>query len=227
MKVLGIESSTYSGSIAIVDDDRVLGELLLNNGPVHSEKLLPAIDWLLREIGINKTEIKGITVSIGPGSFTALRIGIATAKGLAFSLGIPIVGVSSLEILASGLLFTPFIICSIIDARKKEVFAAFFRFSNGRLDRIGGEMLISPGALIEMISEKTVFIGNGAMLYMDFLRSALGELALFCPSNFNFPRASNCALWGIRKLREGSQNDLLALVPRYLRGADAEILKER
>lgn len=227
MRVLGIETSTYSGSVAIVDDDRVLGEVFFNNGPLHSERLLPAIEWLLGGIGVDKKEIEGIVVSVGPGSFTALRIGIATAKGLAFSLGVPIVGVSSLEILASGLPFTPFTICSIIDARKGEVFAAFFGYSSGRLERIGNEMLIPPAVLIEMIREKTVFIGDGAILYMDLLKSALGELALFCPLSFNFPRASNCALLGIQKLREGFQDDLLALVPRYLRGADAEILKER
>ncbi|HXG30636.1 MAG TPA: tRNA (adenosine(37)-N6)-threonylcarbamoyltransferase complex dimerization subunit type 1 TsaB [Thermodesulfobacteriota bacterium] len=227
MRVLGIETSTYSGSVAIVDDDRVLGEVFFNNGPLHSERLLPAIEWLLDGIGVDKKGIEGIAVSVGPGSFTALRIGIATAKGLAFSLGVPIVGVSSLEVLASGLPFAPFTICSIIDARKGEVFAAFFVYSSGKLERIGNEMLIPPAVLIEMIREKTVFIGDGAILYMDLLKSALGELALFCPLSFNFPRASNCALLGIQKLREGLQDDLLALVPRYLRGADAEILKER
>src|SRR5919198_4229491 len=190
MKILGIETSTYSGSIAIVDDDRILGELSLGVGPEHSEKLLPMLDWLLKEIGLERREIQGIVVSVGPGSFTALRVGISTAKGLAFSLGIPVVGVSSLEVLAGNLPFALFNVCPIIDAKKKEVFAAFFRYSDvcrdevtPPLHRISDDMLILPQKLIGIIHEKTIFIGDGVVLYKDFLKSTLGELAIFCPSS--------------------------------------------
>ena len=227
MRVLGIETSTHSGSVAVLEDEKILGESLLNNGPTHSEKLVPMIDWLLKEVGIDKKGIDGISVAVGPGSFTALRIGISTAKGLAFSLGVPVVGVSSLEVLALNLLFTPFVICAIIDAKKNEVFAAFFTSSSGCLHRSSDDMLISPHDLIDMIHKKTVLIGNGAMEYGDFLRDALGELAVFCPSSLNFPRASNCALLGAKRLKNGSKDDLSALAPQYLRRADAEILKER
>jgi tRNA threonylcarbamoyladenosine biosynthesis protein TsaB len=227
MRLLGIETSTHSGSVAIVEDERILGEQFLNNGPTHSEKLLPMIDLLLKEVGMDKKEIDGISVSSGPGSFTALRIGISTAKGLAFSLGIPVVGVSSLEVLALNLLFTPFVICSIIDAKKNELFAAFFTSSNWRLCRSSDDMLISPHDLVNMIREKTVLVGNGAIVYGDFLSDALGELSVFCPSSFNFPRASNCALLGAKRLINGFKDDLSALAPQYLRRVDAEILKER
>jgi len=229
MRVLGIETSTYSGSVAIVEEGKVLGEIFFNNGPSHSEKLLPMIDCLLREVEIDKKLIDGIAVAVGPGSFTALRIGISAAKGIAFSLGIPVVGVSSLEILALNLLFTPFVICSIIDARKNELFAAFFTSTKEGVNnnRISEDLLISPRDLSEMIHEKTVLVGNGALMYEDFLRSALGERVLFPPSNFNFPRASNCAILGAKRLKNGSTDDLSALAPQYLRRADAEILKER
>jgi tRNA threonylcarbamoyladenosine biosynthesis protein TsaB len=226
MRVLGIETSTHSGSVALVEDNKVLGEFFLDLGPAHSEKLLPMVDCILKEVGMAKKEIEGITVSIGPGSFTALRVGISTAKGLAFSLEIPVVGVSSLETLALNLPFTPFVICPLIDARKKEVFAAFFRFSDGYLIRISDDLLISSQDLSEMICERTVFIGSGAVLYRDLLKDTLGELALFCPSNFNFPRASNCALMGVRKLKNGCEDDLSAFAPRYLRKAEAEIFRE-
>lgn len=225
MKILGIETSTQAGSIAFTDGDRVLGELSLNLGPVHSEKLIPMIDWLLGEVGGEKREIEGIAVSVGPGSFTGLRVGLSTAKGLAFSLKIPLVGISSLETLAMNI-FTNFSICSIIDARKKEVFAAFFKLSDGGIVRTSGDVLISPQGLCEMIRERTVFIGDGAVLYRDLLMKILGELALFCPLNLNFPRASNSALIGARKLREGCRDDLSTLAPRYLRRAEAEIFRE-
>jgi tRNA threonylcarbamoyladenosine biosynthesis protein TsaB len=224
MKVLGIETSTRAGSIAFIDGDRILGEFFLNLGPVHSEKLIPMIDWLLREVDIEKKEIEGIAVSIGPGSFTGLRVGLSTAKGLAFSLGIPLVGVSSLETLTMNI-FTNFSICSIIDARKREVFAAFFKSSDVGIIRTLDDILISPQGLCEMIRERTVFIGDGAVLYGDLLMNVLGELALFCPLNLNFPRASNSALIGARKLREGQGDDLSTLAPQYLRKAEAEIFR--
>jgi tRNA threonylcarbamoyladenosine biosynthesis protein TsaB len=227
MRVLGIETSTYSGSVAVVEDDKVLGEIFVNVGPLHSEKLIPLIDWLLKEVGVDKKGIDGIAVSRGPGSFTALRIGISAAKGLAFSLGIPIVGVSSLEVLAHNLPFTPFVICSIIDARKKEAFTAFFKSYDNRLERISDDLVVSPEDLIKVIREKTIFIGDGAVLYRDFLKDALGELALFCPPNFNFPRVSNCALIGIQRLKNGFRDDVSLLAPEYLRRAEAEIIKER
>jgi tRNA threonylcarbamoyladenosine biosynthesis protein TsaB len=216
MRILGIETSTHCGSVAILEDERILGELFLNNGPTHSEKLLPMIDLLLREIGVDKRELGGISVVSGPGSFTALRIGISSAKGLALSLGIPVVGVSSLEVLALNLLFTPFVICSIMDAKKSELFAAFFTSSSGRLSRSSDDMLVSPHDLIGMIRRKTVFVGNGAMVYEEFLRDALGELSVFCPSSFNSPRASNCALLGAQRLKKGSKEDLSTLAPQYL-----------
>jgi tRNA threonylcarbamoyladenosine biosynthesis protein TsaB len=227
MRILGIETSTNSGSVAILEDERILGELFLNNGPAHSEKLLPMIALLLKQVGVDKNELGGISVASGPGSFTALRIGISSAKGLAFSLGIPIVGVSSLEVLALNLLFTPFVICSIMDAKKSELFAAFFTSSSGRLSRTSDDMLISPHDLVGMIREKTIFVGNGAIVYERLLRDALGELAVFCPSRFNSPRASNCALLGAEALKQGYKDDLSTLAPQYLRRADAEILKER
>ncbi len=218
MKILGIETATHARSVAFIDTDRIVGEFILNLASLGSEKLIPMIDWLLGGIGIEKKEIEGVAVSIGPGSFTGLRVGLSTAKGLAFSLGIPLVGVSSLETLAMNI-FTNFSICSIIDARKKEVFAAFFKFSEGEIVRTSDDIMISPQGLCEMIREKTVFVGDGAALYRSLFLNALGELAFFCPLILNFPSASNSALIGARKLREGWRDDLSSLAPRYLRKA--------
>ncbi|MGH7889052.1 MAG: tRNA threonylcarbamoyladenosine biosynthesis protein TsaB, partial [Thermodesulfobacteriota bacterium] len=117
---------------------------------------------------------------------------------------------------------------SIMDARKNELFAAFFISTEGCADnRISEDLLISPHDLTKMIHEKTVLIGNGALVYEDFLRSVLGERVLFSPSHFNFPKASNCAILGAKRLKDGNRDDLSALAPQYLRRADAEILKER
>ncbi|HEX9665312.1 MAG TPA: tRNA (adenosine(37)-N6)-threonylcarbamoyltransferase complex dimerization subunit type 1 TsaB [Thermodesulfobacteriota bacterium] len=227
MRVLGIETSTHSGSVAIIDGDTILGEIFLNVGPSLSEKLLPMVDWLLREAGMKRNDIEGIAVSSGPGSFTSLRVGISTAKGMAFSLGIPIVGVSSLEVLSRNLLHTPYTICTIIDARRKQVYAAFFKCIGDEPIRLKEDCLINPVELIAMISEGTIFVGNGAVLYRDLIEKSLGNHAMFCTSSFNFPKASHCAQVAINKMSGDNKGEISQFSPQYLSKADAEISKER
>jgi tRNA threonylcarbamoyladenosine biosynthesis protein TsaB len=227
MRVLGIETSTHSGSVAIIDDDTILGEIFLNVGPSHSEKLLPMVDWLLREAGMKRNDIEGIAVSSGPGSFTSLRVGISTARGMAFSLGIPVVGVSSLEVLSRNLVHTPYSICTIIDARRKQVYAAFFRCIGDEPIRLKDDCLITPAELTEMINEGTIFIGNGAVLYRDLIEKSVGDLAMFCTSSFNFPKASHCAQVTLNKMNSAKEGEISQFSPKYLSKADAEILKER
>ncbi|MEQ9619749.1 MAG: tRNA (adenosine(37)-N6)-threonylcarbamoyltransferase complex dimerization subunit type 1 TsaB [Deltaproteobacteria bacterium] len=226
MRILAIETSTYSGSIAVSNGEEILGEFYFNMGPSHSEKLVPSIDWLLSGLKMAKSELDGVAVSLGPGSFTALRVGISTAKGIAYSLGIPVTGASSLEILAMNLPFSRYQICSLIDARKGEYFAALFRSDDGRIERIAEDRAYSPMGLTEIIKEKTIFIGEGALLYKDFLEdNQVGgrELADFCPPYLNYPRASSLALHGSGRLEEGLTEDLFGLAPHYLRKSDAEL----
>lgn len=231
MRILAIETSTYSGSIAVLGDESILGEYYFNVGPSHTEKLVPSIDWLLGELSMDKADLTGVVVSLGPGSFTALRVGISTAKGICFSLGIPLIGVSSLKTLAMNLPFAPYNICPVIDARKGEVFTALFSANNGKMERILEDMVISPEGLAENIKEKTIFIGDGALLYKDFLEDNLRGDILFSPLNMNFPRASCAVLSVIDKLKEGLDkksewDELMNLAPHYLRKSEAEISKE-
>ena len=231
MRILAIETSTYSGSIAVLGDEGILGEYYFNVGPSHTEKLIPSIDWLMGELGIDRTDLTGVVVSLGPGSFTALRVGISTAKGICFSLGIPLVGVSSLKTLAMNLPFAPYNICPVIDARKGEVFTALFRSNSGELERVLEDMVISPEGLAEIIKGKTIFIGDGALLYKDFLEDNLRDDIMFSPLNMNFPRASCTALSEIGKFKEDRDNksewdELMNLAPHYLRKSEAEISKE-
>ncbi len=227
MKVLGLEASTYEGSIAVADGNSIVGEYYIKPGPSHVEKLLPSIERFLGELSIDKNELNGIAVTLGPGSFTSLRIGIATAKGLAWSLGIPIVGVSSLELLATNLPYAQFNLCPMIDARKSEVFTAIFRAEDGKVLRISEDSLCSPQDLVNSIQEKTIFIGDGALLYKDFLEDNLGGAALFCPANMNYSRASGVAILGLNKLNQGLEDDLQTLSPEYLRVPEAEISLKR
>ena len=222
MKVLAIETSTYSGSIAASQGNEILGEYYLNMGPSHSERLVPAIDRLLGELNIDRRALGGVAVSLGPGSFTALRVGISTAKGIAYSLGIPVAGASSLEILAMNLPFSPFQVCAAADARKGELFCALFRTGEGRAARLTEDMIIAPPGLMEIIKEKTIFIGEGALLYRDFLEDngLGGGDSLFCPPYLNYPRASSLAIYGYERFKEGHADEVLGLAPMYLRKPD-------
>jgi tRNA threonylcarbamoyladenosine biosynthesis protein TsaB len=225
MRVLAIETSTYSGSIAVSEGDRIMGELYLDMGPSHSERLVPAIDRMLSDLGIGRKDLGGIAVSLGPGSFTALRVGISTAKGLSYSLGIHVTGASSLEILAMNVPFSPLQVCAVTDARKGELFAALFRTDDGSVRRITEDMVVTPGRLSETIKEKTIFIGEGALLYRDFLEDneSWGEAPVFCPSYLNYPRASALAFYGFKRFAGGHADEVMGLAPMYLRKPDAEL----
>lgn len=231
MKILAIETSTYSGSIAIVGEKGVIGEYYFNVGPVHTEKLIPSIDWLLFELGVGKSDLTGVAVSVGPGSFTSLRVGISTAKGICYSLGIPLIGVSSLKALAMNLPFSTHDICPVMDARKGEVFTSLFRSHNGKLERLTEDLVLTPQGLVELIKDNTIFVGDGALLYKEYLEDNLSGDIMFSPINVNFPRASNLALSEIGEFDEDMDNNLvykkiMSLTPQYLRKSEAEISKE-
>ncbi len=231
MKILAIETSTYAGSIAVLENERILGEYYFDIGPAHTEKLVPSIDWLLSELAIDKSDLTAVAVSLGPGSFTSLRVGISTAKGLCYSLGIPLVGVSSLKALAMNLPFSPYNICPIIDARKGEVFVALFRSNRGTLERLLEDVVVSPEELVNLINDNTIFLGDGSLLYKDYLEDNLSHDIMFSPVNINFPRAPNLVLSEIGKFKEDRDNsylcnEIMNLAPHYLRKSEAEISKE-
>ncbi len=231
MRILAIETSTYSGSIALISSKSVMGEYYFNIGPAHTEKLVPSIDWLLSELNINKSDLTGVAVSLGPGSFTSLRVGISTAKAISYSIGIPLLGVSSLEVLAMNFPFSTYNICPMIDARKGQVFTALFRAERGKLERLSEDMLISVEKLADITKDDTIFVGDGALLYKEYLEDNLSNGIMFSPQNLNFPRASNVALLEVDKFsggldREDVSQAVMKMAPHYLRKSEAEISKE-
>ncbi|MGH7885621.1 MAG: tRNA (adenosine(37)-N6)-threonylcarbamoyltransferase complex dimerization subunit type 1 TsaB [Thermodesulfobacteriota bacterium] len=222
MIILGIETSTFAGSLALIRDDSLLCEYSFNVGARHNEIVLPSIKRLLEDAGIEKEEIYGISVSAGPGSFTSLRVGISTAKALAFSLGIKLTSVSSLEILASNIFSTEHQICPVINAKKNEVYYGFFN-NYDKLIRLTPDSFASPDYLCEIIKDKTVFLGEGALEYKGLLETKLGEKALFVPPNFNTAKASSCALLGRKRFLKNEFENSAAFAPNYLRKSEAEI----
>ena len=229
MLILGIETATMTGGVALVNAKRVISEYTLNVRTTHTARLMPAIDQILGDSSVDKSDIDGIAISIGPGSFTGLRIGMATAKGLALGLGIPLLGIPTLDALAWNIPFAMYQICTLLDARKKEVYYSLFRYAEtgehtgSPLQQLVPYQVMPPDELVKQIDEKTIFLGDAVDVYKDFLSEKLGELAAFAPDVQNLPRAATVAEMGLLKLEAGDHLDLAAAEPIYIRPSDAEL----
>ena len=223
MIVLGINTSTLEGSVALMSDRALISEHILNVQATHSERLLPSIDRLLEEAGIDFSGIAGIAVTVGPGSFTGLRIGLASAKGLAMASSLPLVGVFTLEAMARNLPYCRYPICPLLNARKGEVYWGLYQFEGERLIQMEREAVSPPEAIANRIREKTVFLGGGAADYARRIKAVLEDRALFAPVTAGTVRASVVAEMGMERLQRGERDDPATLAPRYVRRAEAEI----
>ncbi len=223
MKVLGIDTSTMTGSVGLIDDDRPLSQYSLSIEVTHSERLMDAVDKLLEGVRMGLDTIDGFAISIGPGSFTGLRIGLGAVKGLCMATGKQAASVSTLEALASNMPFCRHTLCPILDARKKEVYTARFKYSEaGGMIRLTEDMLVSPEELAEQIQEPVVFSGDGVYVYRDFFKRRLGDHACFAPVNTLLPSGLSVARIGLPKLKRG-ETIRDTEVPIYLRKSEAEI----
>lgn len=224
MKVLGIDTSTPCGSVGLIDEDRVLADHLLNIPVTHSERLLSSVEGVLREAGYTPGDVDGWALSLGPGSFTGLRIGVSCVKGLAFATGKPVAGVPTLDVLASQIAPTPYLICPVLDARKEEVYTALYRYGDGNFpERLSPYQTCRPEELIRQIHERTIFIGDGVKTYGTLLRNHLPSLAAFPISSLHVPHGSTVARLGLDLLRRGEDLDLGAFTPIYVRPSEAEL----
>lgn len=228
MKILGIETSTEMGSVALMEERGLREEWQLSMAASHTERLLATIDRLFKDCRITVGDLTAIAFSLGPGSYTSLRVGLATVKGLALAYQKPVVALSTLEVLAWNLPYSCFPVCPMVDARKKEVFSALFRYREpDRLERLTADGVFSPPEVLALIKEPTVFLGNGAELYRTLLTTRLGDKALFAPAAQQWPKASVVAELGLKRFQKGDVADLHGLSPVYLRRSDAEIAREK
>jgi tRNA threonylcarbamoyladenosine biosynthesis protein TsaB len=224
MKVLGIDTSTSCGAVGLIDDGEVLSDSLLNIPVTHSERLLGAIEFVLREARCSIGDVGGWAISLGPGSFTGLRIGVSTLKGLAFATGKPVAGVSTLDALASQVSPTSYLICPILDARKKEVYTAFYRYGEGNiLRRQSVDQALRPEDLVNKIKEQTIFVGDGVRTYRDFLLHSLPSLAVFPAAPLLVPHGSIVAKMGFELLKKGEHLNISTFSPIYVRPSEAEV----
>lgn len=226
MKILGIESSSLVASAAILDGDRLIAEYTVNNGLTHSQTLLPMIDAVVSASRIEPGELDAIAVSRGPGSFTGLRIGSATAKGLGLALNKPIVGVPTLAAMAYGLSETEgCLICPIMDARRGEVYSAVYRFENNVMKTVFEESAGPVQALIEQLNrlgERTVFLGDGCEPCRSIIDERLKTGHSFAPAHLSRQRAGSVAALGLYLFKNGEAVPSGEHVPVYLRVSQAE-----
>lgn len=235
MIVLGIESSTPIASVAVVSEEKLLGEITLNIGLTHSEQLLPLIDELLRQTKLKSADLGGIAIAGGPGSFTGLRIGMATAKGLAQGLAVPIVSIPTLLALAYLETGRPGLVCPLLNARRDEVYTALFRLGS-KLDSqqtnsqqmpelLEPYQAVNPKLWAEKLrssNEPVLLCGDGALDYQEIWRDVLGENAVYPAVPFLTARGASVAWLGKEKLLRGEQDDLFTFKPLYIRASEAQ-----
>lgn len=224
MKILSLDSATECATAAILDDNKLLGEVVINHKKQHSVIMMPMIDSLIKSCGLTIADIDGYAISNGPGSFTGLRIGMSTIKGLVQATKKPFVAISSLDGLANNLFNVQGIICPVIDALRGNVYTNFYRFEDGKLVTLEEDQLLSIDEVIEKCSsfeENVTFIGDGTYKFAAKLTEALPK-ALIAPSHLNLAKASSIGLLGYLKLSQGQSHNVLSSAPVYLRKCQAE-----
>ncbi len=222
MKILGIDTSTPIGSIALIDGDNLVAEHTLNIVQAHSSRLMPAIDSVLKWGDITADALDGCAVGTGPGSFTGIRIGVATIKSLCYALDTPIVGISTLEAIAYNLRSTNGVICPLLDARRSEIYGTAFH-GGTEWKRLSEDLCLPINAFLDQLntdisSNGTLnFVGDGLLTYGDAVRERLGGSAYFANPIFNVPRGATIAHLGAQRLQNGDTDSYWTLVPNYVR----------
>lgn len=225
MKILGLDSSGIVASVAVVEDDVLIAEYTVNYKKTHSQTLLPMLDEISKMTELELESIDAIAVAAGPGSFTGLRIGSATAKGLGLALKKPLVAVPTVEGLAYNLYDTPGLICPIMDARRKQVYTGLYRFTEHKLEIVEDQMAIPMEDMIMKLNtygQQVTFLGDGVPVFRSLIEEKLKTPYSFAPAHVNKQRAAAVAALGMLYYRDGRTETAMEHVPDYLRVSQAE-----
>lgn len=228
MRILGLDSSTRTGGAAILTDGELAAEYMQNVAATGSEHLLPMVQRVMADTGLRGEDLNGIAVTVGPGSFTGLRIGVTTAKALAYAWDKPMVGVSTLEALAWQVAGLSCLVASVLNARRGMVYAAVYRVSAGGAAL--PEVIHPPKNLpmtellqeLARTGESVAVVGDGRAVFHDEIHSVLGERWLGLPRVVEALRPSSVASLGGVRLERGERADAFAVLPAYLRKPEAE-----
>lgn len=224
MRVLAIESSAVTASVAILTDDIVTAEYTINYKKTHSQTLLPMIDQICAMTETKPDSFDLIGVSVGPGSFTGLRIGVATAKGIAFANNIPVVAVPTLEAMAYNYTGTDVYVCTVMDARRSHVYGAVYHFEGGKLACDVEKGLYSDAEMVERLNQlgKNVVIMGDGILIIDKVKENLTCGYTYAAPNMNTQRAASVAVLAMQMYNDGKSMDGSRVVPDYIRPSQAE-----
>ncbi len=215
---LAIDTSTDIASLALVQDRQVMAELTWRCGQNHTVQLLPNLNYLLEQNSLSLESADCIIVARGPGSYNGLRVGISTARSLAFSLDIPIIGISTLEVEAYQHALTGLPVCPIFNAGREEIATALYRIENGKWSQLTEEHLTTLDTLCSRINTKTVFCGEYVYSIADEITGRLKENAVIVSPAAGLRRAGFLAELGLRRIDAGDFDDPATLQPQYFRG---------
>lgn len=230
MKVLGIDSSGLVASVAVVEDDILLAEYTVNYKKTHSQTLLPMLKEIGDMINLDLNSLDAIAIAAGPGSFTGLRIGSATAKGLGLALDKPIIPVPTVDGLAYDLWGTDKIVCPIMDARRNQVYTGIYEFCDGKLQILENQMAVSVTEIAEKLNalgREVIFLGDGVPVYRKTLAEVMKIPYSFAPAHMNRQRASAVAVLGAQYYVQGRAESAMEHKPDYLRLSQAERAKRK
>lgn len=225
MKVLAIDTSGANCSVAIINEEKVICDFNLSIGTTHSETLLPMVDEVCKASKIDLSDVDILACGIGPGSFTGLRIGIATIKGFALAQNKPVIGVPTLDALANNIATFDGLICSVLDARNNNVYAGIFKHEDEKVILQGDYITEDLDTLIEILkqkNEKIMFVGDGAISFKQQFKAALNEKALFAPIHLNNQLSSSVAKAALVRALNNDFDNTDTLNPMYLRKSQAE-----
>ncbi len=225
MKILALDSSGMAASVAVVEDENMLAEYTVNYKKTHSQTLLPMLDAAVQMVQLKLDTIDAIAVAFGPGSFTGLRIGSATAKGLGLALDKPIIGVPTTQAMAYNLFGAGGVVCPIMDARRNQVYTGIYGFKNGHLEILEDQMAADIYQVIEKLNAlkcPVIFTGDGISVYREVIDQNIQVPAEYAPAHLNRQRASAVAALAMEYLKEGRVQTAAEHRPEYLRMSQAE-----
>ncbi|MGI6485535.1 MAG: tRNA (adenosine(37)-N6)-threonylcarbamoyltransferase complex dimerization subunit type 1 TsaB [Tepidanaerobacteraceae bacterium] len=225
MYILGIDTSSIVATTALITEEKLLCEYIVNNEKNHSEKLMGVIDQVVVDSGIDINMVDAIAVAKGPGSFTGIRIGMACAQGIAHALKKPVIGVNTLDGLANNLMYSTSLLCPVVDAQRGDVYSSLFKWENGIMVRLWDYKMIRAEELVNTLlglDEQIIIMGDGSYLIKEHIRNSAKSNITISHSAFLMPRASSIAEVGLREFQTGRFDSCFSIKPFYIRKSNAE-----
>lgn len=230
MLILAIDSSTPVAGVALLEEEKVIREEFVNYKLTHSETLMPMVDEILQGCEKSLADLTALAVTLGPGSFTGLRIGLAAIKGLSLAADLPVVGISTLDVLAHNLVYSDTLVCPLLNARRQEVYGALYDNRSAYPRRLSEELACSPQDFAEIALEKAqaeglgriTLLGDGYYPYQELWQEYLGDRLLTAPVHLMLPHASALGSLALPRAARQDYDEIMQLCPRYIRLSEAE-----